>query len=92
MVASYVFRWLIIMRTTECVAKRILELCDERHLAINALARSAGMPPTTVKNILNGSSRNPGIVTIKMLCDGLGISLIEFFDTDDFRSLEQEIL
>lgn len=60
-------------------------------MAINALARSAGMPPTTVKNILNGASQNPGIVTIKMLCDGLDISLIEFFDTEDFRSLEQEI-
>ena len=79
------------MTTRECVAKRILELCEERHLAINALARSAGMPPTTVKNILNGASQNPGIVTIKMLCDGLGITLIEFFSTDDFRNLEQEI-
>ena len=66
-------------------------MCEERHLAINALARSAGMPPTTVKNILNGASQNPGIVTIKMLCDGLGITLIEFFSTDDFRNLEQEI-
>ena len=80
-----------LMTTRECVAKRIIELCQERHLAINALARSAGMPPTTVKNILNGASKNPGIVTIKMLCDGLDISLIEFFDTEDFRSLEQEI-
>ena len=79
------------MTTRECVAKRIIELCQERHLAINALARSAGMTPTTVKNILNGASQNPGIVTIKMLCDGLDISLIEFFDTEDFRSLEQEI-
>lgn len=79
------------MTTRECVAKRILELCDERHMAINALARSSGMPPTTVKNILNGSSQNPGIVTIKLLCDGLGISLIEFFDTEDFRNLEQEL-
>lgn len=79
------------MTTRECVAKRILELCDERCLAINALARNAGMPPTTVKNILSGASKNPGIVTIKMLCDGLGITLIEFFDTEDFKTLEQEI-
>ena len=79
------------MTTRECVAKRILDLCDERRLAINALARSAGMPPTTLKNILNGASQNPGIVTIKMICDGLGITLIEFFDTQDFRELEQEI-
>ena len=49
------------------------------------------MPPTTVKNILNGASRNPGIVTIKMICDGFGISLVEFFDTKEFRELEQEL-
>lgn len=79
------------MTIRECVAKRILELCRERELSINALARSAGIPPTTVKNILSGASRNPGIVTIKMICDGFGISIVEFFDTDDFRSLEQEI-
>ena len=60
-------------------------------MTINALARSAGIPPSTVKNILNGASKNPGVVTIKMICDGLGISLIEFFDTDEFQELEQEI-
>ena len=79
------------MATWECVAKRIIELYQERHLAINALARSAGMPLTTVKNILNGASKNPGIITIKMLWDGLDISLIEFFDAPEFRDLEQEI-
>ena len=60
-------------------------------MAINALARSAGIPPSTVKNILNGACKNPGVVTIKMICDGFGISLTEFFDTDVFRELEQEI-
>ena len=79
------------MTTIDCVAKRIIELCNERNMTINGLARSAGLPPSTVKNILNGASRNPGIVTLKILCDGLGITLIEFFDTDDFRALEQEI-
>ena len=79
------------MTTRVCVANRIIELCQERNMAINALARSAGIPPTTVKNILNGASKNPGVVTIKMICDGLGISLTEFFDTDVFRELEQEI-
>ena len=79
------------MTTRECVANRIIELCNERHLAINALARISAVPPTTVKNILNGTSQNPGITTIKKLCDGLDITLIEFFDTEDFRNLEQEI-
>ena len=79
------------MTMRECVANRIVKLCQERNMAINALARSAGIPPSTVKNILNGASKNPSVVTIKMICDGLGISLIEFFDTDEFRELEQEI-
>ena len=79
------------MTTRICVANRIIELCQERNMAIHALARSAGIPPSTVKNILNGASRNPGVVTIKMICDGLGISLTEFFDTDAFRELDQEI-
>ena len=60
-------------------------------MAVHALARSAGVSPSTVKSILNGASKNPGIVTIKMLCDGLNISLTDFFDTDAFRELEQEI-
>ena len=46
----------------------------------------------TVKNILYEKSTNPGIVTLKMLCDGLDISLTEFFDTDEFKNLEQEIM
>lgn len=79
------------MTTAQCVAKRIVELCMERNMAINALARSAGVHPSTVKSVVNGVSKNPGIVTIKMLCDGLDISLTEFFDTEEFRSLEQEI-
>ena len=60
-------------------------------MTINALATSAAVPPSTLKNIVSGVSKNPGIVTIKMLCDGLDISLTEFFDTEEFRSLEQEI-
>ena len=79
------------MTTIECVANRIIKLCEERNLAITALAHNAGIPPSTVKNILNGASKNPGIVTIKMICDGLGITLVEFFDTKEFRELEQEI-
>jgi len=79
------------MNTAKCVSNRIVELCMERNMAINALARSAGVHPSTVKSIVNGQSQNPGIVTLKMLCDGLDISLIEFFDTEEFRNLEQEI-
>ena len=79
------------MNTYISVKNRILSLCEEKHITINKLATDAGVPASTVKNILYGKSHNPGIVTLKMLCDGLGISLFDFFDTEVFRSLEQEI-
>lgn len=60
-------------------------------MSIHKLAMESAVAPSTIKNILYGKSRNPGIVTIKMLCDGLGITLIEFFDTPEFGNLEQEI-
>lgn len=75
------------MMARECV----VALCDERRIAPNALTRIAAVPPSTRKNILYGVSRNPGIVTVKELCDGLEITLTEFFDTKEFRALEQEI-
>ncbi|MBR6419417.1 MAG: helix-turn-helix transcriptional regulator [Oscillospiraceae bacterium] len=79
------------MITREAVAARLLELCKERGMTVNGLAYSSAVPPTTLKNVLSGASRNPGIVTIKKLCDGLEISLPEFFDSELFYSLEQEI-
>ncbi len=75
----------------ELTVKRIYELCDERNITPNALSYLAGIPQSTLKSILRGESKNPGVVTLKKLCDGFEISIIEFFDTDDFRNLEQEI-
>ncbi len=80
------------MSTKEAIAKRILELCDERNMAVNALANASGIPPSTVYSMLNEKSRNPGTVSIKKLCDGLEISLREFFDSPLFEDLEQEIV
>lgn len=79
------------MNTYAVVKNRILSLCEERHFTINKLATESGVAPSTIKNILYGKSQNPGIVTIKMLCDGMNITLIEFFDTIEFQELEQEI-
>lgn len=79
------------MCTWEAVAKRIRNLCNERSITPNGLSNLAGVPQATVKSILNGESKNPGVVTIKKLCDGLSISIFEFFDDDSFRTLEQEI-
>ncbi len=60
-------------------------------MTINKLATESGVAPSTVKNVLYGKSRNPGIVTLKMLCDGFGITLSDFFNTEEFKKLEQEI-
>ncbi len=79
------------MNTYETVKSRILQLCNEKHLTIHKLATESAVAPSSIKNILYGKSKNPGIVTIKMLCDGFGITITEFFDTDDFKNLEQEI-
>jgi len=77
--------------TKQAVADRIVNLCEERGIAINAIANISGVPPMTVYSILNSKSKNPGIVTIKKLCDGLEITLGEFFNTPEFDGLEQEI-
>ncbi len=79
------------MNTYETVKNRILQLLGEKKMSIHRLAMESAVPPSSIKNILYGKSQNPGIVTIKMLCDGFGITLIEFFDTKEFAVLEQEI-
>ena len=79
------------MDTYTAVKNRILELLGERKMSIYKLAMESAVSPSSIKNILYGKSINPGIVTIKMLCDGFGITLTEFFNTEIFLSLEQEI-
>ena len=79
------------MNTKNAVANRIINLCNQKNIAINALANLSGVSPSTLYSVLNEKSQNPGIVTIKKLCDGLDISLREFFDTDIFDDIEQEI-
>lgn len=73
------------------VKNRIFQLLGEKKMSIHKLAMEAAVPPSSIKNILYEKSKNPGIVTLKMLCDGFGISLLEFFDCPAFASLEQEI-
>ena len=79
------------MNTKEAVARRIQELCAERNIAINTLANISGVAPSTVYSMLNEKSQNPGVCSIKKICDGLDITIREFFDSDLFDGLEQEI-
>ena len=75
----------------KAVKNRILQICDEKDLTINALATVAGLPPSSIKNILYGKSKNTKIATIKIICDGVTMSLKEFFDSAEFDNLDQEI-
>lgn len=79
------------MNTVSAVRNRILQLCGERNISINRLANICALPPSSVKNIIYGKRRNPKLITIKMICDGLDITLGEFFNTEEFNGLEQEI-
>lgn len=79
------------MDTVSAVKGRILRLCEERNITINKLATLCALPPSSIKNILYGKSQNPKLLTIKMICDGLEITLGEFFSTPEFDRLEQEI-
>ena len=75
----------------EFVVKRIYQLCRERGITPNALSYMAGVSQSTIKSILGGESKNPGVVTLKKICDGFDITLIEFFDTEEYRDVEQEL-
>ena len=79
------------MNTVLAVRGRILKLCDERDLTINKLATISALPPSSVKNILYGKSKDPKLTTIKKICDGLDITLGQFFSAPEFDNLEQEI-
>lgn len=79
------------MNAKEAVGKRIIELCAQRNMAINSLANSAGISPSTIYSMLNEKSQNPGVVTLQKICDGLEITLREFFNSDIFDHIEQEI-
>ena len=76
------------MNAKEVVARRIQELCVQRGLAINALANLCGVPPSTIYSMLNAKSQNPGIISIQKVCDGLEISVREFFDDPLFENLD----
>ena len=75
----------------EAVKERILELCREENISINKLCSMSGVTQSTVNNIVSGRNHSATISTIKKLCDGLGISIEDFFHSELFRGLEQEL-
>ena len=79
------------MNISQATAERFIELCEQSGITINKLATISGVTQSTVNDIVNLKSKNVGIVTIKKLCDGLDMTITEFFDTDTFRNLVQEM-
>lgn len=79
------------MNVKDIVAERFLSLCRERNIKINELANLSGVTPSTAYSMMDKSRRDVSIITIKKFCDGLDITLGEFFSTPEFDNLEQEI-
>ncbi len=79
------------MDVKDVVVKRFAELCSERNMRINELANISGVTPSTAYSMMDKARRDVSIRTIKKFCDGLEITLGEFFSTEDFDNLEQEI-
>ena len=79
------------MTVGEAVRRRIVQLCEERDISINKLSGISGVTQSTVNNIVSGRNNSATVSTIKKLCDGLGITIEEFFTSDLFAGLEQEI-
>ena len=76
------------MTVSEAVAERIIDLCDERNITINKLCTISAVTQSTVNDIINNRSKNPGVGTIKKLCDGLSITVRDFFDSDIFSNID----
>lgn len=79
------------MTIGEAVRQRIIQLCQARNISINKLSSISGVTQSTVNNIVSGRNNSATVSTIQKLCDGLGITIDEFFHSDLFLGLEQEI-
>lgn len=79
------------MIVKQAVVNRFLQICKDRNIKPNELANISGVTPSTVYSMLDERRKDISIITIKKLCDGLGITLGEFFSTSEFDNLEQEV-
>lgn len=79
------------MRTKEAIRLRIIQLCQENSLTVNGLSARCGITQSTLNNIVSGRNNSTTVSTIQKVCDGLEMELPEFFDSELFRNLEQEI-
>ncbi len=78
------------LTVSEAVVAKILNICDEKNITINKLSTICGITQSTLDNIVNGNSKNPKLLTIVRICDGLNISMHDFFSDPIFQNLDRE--
>ncbi len=78
------------MKISEAISKKINRICNEREISINKLASMSCLTQSTVQHLANGDSKNPKLLTIIRICDGLDIEIQDFFTDDLFRNLDRE--
>ena len=78
------------MKISEAMSKKLLKICEERKISINKLATTCLLTQSTIQNIIECNSVNPKLLTVVRICDGLGITLEEFFSDDLFKNLDRE--
>lgn len=79
------------MLIKDAIVMRLRNICNERNIKYNELATRSGVTPSTVYSLMDEKRRDLSVITLKKLCDGLDMTMIDFFDDDIFRTLEQEI-
>ena len=79
------------MNIGEATRQRIIEICNQKSITVNKLSTICGITQSTLNNIVCGRNKSTTISTIKKICDGLEISIIDFFSDNIFRDLEQEV-
>lgn len=78
------------MKIKDVISKKLLKICSERNISVNKLATMCCLTQSTIQNIIDGNSSNPKVLTIVRICDGLNITLKEFFDDDLFINVDRE--
>ena len=79
------------MGVKDMVAQRFKEICGEKGITLNELATLSGVTPSTAYSMMDKNRRDISVITVKKFCDGLEMTLGEFFSTPEFDALEQEI-
>lgn len=79
------------MTISEAISSRVINLCKYRNISINKLATQSYLTQSTVQSLINGDSKNPKMMTLVHICNGLGITLSQFFDDDIFNDIELNI-